>query len=183
MVSAMRGEGVTYLTWALSASLVHDFLTNVCIIDLNWWSPFYSPVNPPGAPGVADILKKRVDLPAAIRKTRLPGLDYLSSGSLERADRSRFARSKDLTSLVDALSEQYDHLILDIPAIRNNNDAPYLVGLGHACCLVIRQGATPIVEAQNALDEIDHVPMLGSVLNQVKYVSPGWVQQIFNTQA
>ena len=82
------------------------------------------------------------------------------------------AHSQALKLLIDELGQRFNYLILDVPAILATNDAVPLASLGSACCLVVRQGETPINDVQLALDEIDHLSVLGAVLNRVKFIMP-----------
>jgi Mrp family chromosome partitioning ATPase len=77
-----------------------------------------------------------------------------------------------LVQIIEDLSKEFDHLILDIPAIRATNDAVPLASLGDACCLVIRQGVTTAEDVRLTLDEIDHLPILGVILNRVRLKTP-----------
>ena len=39
LVSALRGEGVTYTSLALGTILAADQAATVCVVELNWWWP------------------------------------------------------------------------------------------------------------------------------------------------
>jgi Mrp family chromosome partitioning ATPase len=39
VIAALRQEGVTYTTMALATTLAYDLAAQVCVVDLNWWSP------------------------------------------------------------------------------------------------------------------------------------------------
>ena len=82
------------------------------------------------------------------------------------------ARSNALKEAIYRLSDQFDHLILDVPAIRKTSDSVPLASLGNACCLVIQQGITTIEDVKLSLDEIDHLSIIGTVLNQVNITTP-----------
>jgi len=70
------------------------------------------------------------------------------------------------------LSAQFDYLVLDIPAIKLTSDAIPLAAHGSAACLVVRQGVTPIADAQRALDDVQQLNMLGVVMNRVRVQTP-----------
>jgi Mrp family chromosome partitioning ATPase len=91
---------------------------------------------------------------------------------LARQDRPVYSRSQALQMLIHELGSRFDYLILDVPAILATNDAVPLASLGSACCMVVRQGATGISDVEQALDEIDHLTVLGVVLNRVKMSTP-----------
>ena len=39
VISAVSGEGVTFVARSLALVLSHDAARRVCLVDLNWWSP------------------------------------------------------------------------------------------------------------------------------------------------
>ena len=57
-----------------------------------------------------------------------------------------------------------------------------LASLSDACCLVIRQGVTPVEDVRLALDEIEHLTILGTVLNQAHYATPAVILKFIPTR-
>jgi Mrp family chromosome partitioning ATPase len=53
-----------------------------------------------------------------------------------------------------------------------------LAALGEACCLVLRQGVTPLQDIRRALDDVEHLRVLGVVLNQVRVATPRWLLRL-----
>ena len=172
LVAARRGEGVTYTTQALAAMLANDLSAKVCIVDLNWWWPYASALVTADNLGLAAVLNGEAVLDDVIIPTGWPNLAFVPAGKLAKQDRPVLSRSQALKRLIEELGKRFDHLILDIPAVLTTNDAVPLAALGSACCLVVRQGVTEINDIQQALDEIDHLTILGVILNRVQYVSP-----------
>ena len=172
IVSALRQEGVTYLAHALAMTIAHDMALRVCIVDLNWWWPSTSVLAAQDNPGLAGVIAEEATLEEIIAPTGWSNLDFVPAGILQIEHRPAVARSQVLRQIIISLSKQYDHLILDIPAILATNDAIPLASLGDGCCLIIRQGATTVEDVRLALDEIDHMCMLGVVMNQVRLSTP-----------
>jgi Mrp family chromosome partitioning ATPase len=172
LVAALRGEGVTYIAQALAAILANDLSAKVCLVDLNWWWPSSTPLVASDSPGAAAVLTGEANLADVILTTGWSNLAFVPAGRLARQDRPIMSHSQALKLLIDELGSRFDYLILDIPAILATNDAVPLASLGSACCLVVRQGETPINNVQSALDEIDHLSVLGAVLNRVKFATP-----------
>lgn len=170
LISALPGEGVTYISRALAATISNDMDRSVCIVELNWWSPssFVEPVNG----GLAAVLKGESSLDEEIVDLGWNKLSVLPSGDIGRLDRPIMARSKNLKETIFKLGERFDHLIMDVPAIRLTSDAVPIASLGNACCVIIQQGVTTIEDVKRSLDEIDHLSILGVVLNQVKINTP-----------
>jgi Mrp family chromosome partitioning ATPase len=205
LIAALRGEGVTYTAVALGAILANDTGARVCVVELNWWAPgliaLLDPaVNtvvpdpkakkrgkgkqeaaPPvstalaGRPGLGQVLMGNVPLEEAILHSNMPNFDLIPAGEVPIARRPALARNLQLRALLDQLSATYDHLILDIPAVRTTSDAIPLAALSNACIVVAHQGATSIGSVQQALDDVKSLSMLGVVLNKVDIKTPYWL--------
>ena len=179
MVSAMQEEGVTYISRAVAASLAHDTGRRVCLVDLNWWSPNNMTTRLlRNQPGITDVLYKSTSLDSAMVQTTNPFLHMLPSGGVDPRQRPILSRDKELAKLIDMLSDRYDHIILDIPAIRSTSDSVALASLSESCCVVVRHGATSINVVGQVLSEIDHIPVMGVIMNRVNNKIPKWIQNL-----
>lgn len=172
IVSALRQEGVTFISRALGATLANDFDSKVCVIELNWWWPSQSPLVGPSAAGLAAVIAGEISLESAVIATGFKNLSILPAGNLPAPNRPIVSRSQELNAILKELSLRFDHLILDIPAILTTSDAVPLASLGDVCCVVVRQKATSIDDIRSTLDEIAHLKILGVVMNQTHYASP-----------
>lgn len=201
VIAALRGEGVTHTAVILGATLAHDTNVKVCVVELNWWSPgliaLLDPANSTAVasdkkkkkadavaphepalqdhPGLAKVLTGEVPLDKAIIYTDIPHFHLLPAGTTPMASRPPLARSSELRVFLDHLAESYDHLILDIPAVRTTSDAIALASLSDACIVVAQQGATSVASVQQALDDVKSLSMLGVVLNKVSVKTPKWL--------
>lgn len=202
VVSALKGEGVSYTTLALGTTLANDIGRSVCVVELNWLTPgmmaLLSPqpedtakqkrrqsssltprvVVPQLAdhPGIAQVLDGKADLDAVIIPTSQANLSLLPAGNLPFERQPAMARSTQLRNMIDVLTQRFDHLLLDIPALRASSDAMALASLGEACLVVVRHGITSTNTVKLALDDVKHLRMLGVVLNQVKIRMPRWIR-------
>jgi Mrp family chromosome partitioning ATPase len=167
---------VTYLSRALALALVSDLRARVCAVELNWHWPSELPAA--AGPGLAGVLMGDAVLNQAILPTTNPGLSILPAGDLAPADRGYYARSEQLKEIVAELERQYDLLILDVPAVEATSDAIPLASLGLAGCLVVSQGKTPIEAARLALDDLNHLPMLGVLMNRARQHTPATVLRL-----
>lgn len=200
-VAALRGEGVTYITLAMAATLASDVSANVCAVELNWWQPsmqLYLAGTPPilssptkrrrakaaagdqnnlPAPdvGIGALLRGDVALDQALNPTSLPNLFVLPAGHVPAEARSALARSAQLKELFVSLKQRFDYLIIDIPAVATTSDTVALTSLADSVAIVVRQGVTPANTVKTALDEVKHVPVLGVILNQVQVFTPKWI--------
>ncbi|MCA9873792.1 MAG: CpsD/CapB family tyrosine-protein kinase [Anaerolineales bacterium] len=178
MVSALRGEGVTYISQALAATVANDMKARVCVVDLNWWWPSPIKLAARDNPGLAAVIAKEAKLDEVIEPTGWSNLALVPAGNMPVEHRPVTARSQELREIIDDLSTRFDYLILDIPAIHSTSDSIPLASLGDACCLVIRQGITTVEDVRLALDEIDHLPIIGVVMNRVKLATPASIAKL-----
>jgi hypothetical protein len=128
--------------------------------------------------GLAAVLTEELTLDQALVQTALPNLALLPAGGLSPAQRPAMARSDTLRTCIAQLSRRFDHILLDVPAILATSDAIALASLGAACCVVVRQGVTPVSNVRRALDDVKHLSILGVLLNQNQTVLPRWVNAL-----
>lgn len=177
IISAMPEEGVTYTSRALATTLAHDTRRSVCWVDLNWWSPNYvSQRLLTQHAGIADLLYRKASLEDALIPTTNPFLHLVVAGEIDPAQRPVISRGKYLESLLSALNERFEYVMLDIPAIKSSSDALALASLGKSCCVVVKQGVTTASVVGEVLSEIEHIPVMGVLMNQVEYKTPMWIR-------
>jgi Mrp family chromosome partitioning ATPase len=172
LTSALRQEGVTYTARALAATLANDLLSNVCLVEMNWWWPSADLAHLSTNGGLAAVVLNETTLEQALVPTGRPNLSLLPAGHMPMINRPVAARSANLKETIDELGHRFDHLILDVPAILATSDALALAALGGACCLVVRQGVTSVEKVRAALDDVQNLPMLGVVMNRVHIATP-----------
>ena len=175
LVSALRQEGVTFVSRALATVLANDTDSKVCVVELNWWWPDDSMTMTPKQGGLADVLSNKTSLQDTMLPTNISNLFILPSGKMPRNERPVWARSERLNELITELNQQYDYLILDVPAILATTDSIPLASLAIACGLVVNQGVTSFENTRLAIDEISHLSIAGVVLNKVKMNTPSWI--------
>jgi len=172
IVAALRGEGVSYVSQALAATIAHDLRARVGIVELNWWWPSTSPLVSPDHLGLGAFIAREAKLDDVVIPTGWPNLSVLPPGAMRRENRPILARSQELREAIEECSQRFDHLILDIPAILACHDAVPLASLGESCCMVIQQGVTGMDDVHQALDQISHMKVLGVIMNRVRFATP-----------
>lgn len=204
IISALSGEGVTYTALALATTLAADLPLRICAVELNWHTPgMLGRLSQPNiaAPsrrgkkklatvetstpsaltqraGLAQLLTGEATLDDVLMPTGMPNLMLLPAGEVPQHQRAAMARSAGLKQCIEQLSERFNHLILDIPAVHSTTDAIPLASLAHGCCVVIRQGVTPANSVRRALDDFKHLPTLGVILNQAHTNLPRWLHAL-----
>lgn len=179
-LSAVREEGVTYLSWVTGTTLANDLNADVCVIDFNWWFP--SPLGQLGYEGLGSVLMGQRDINEVLITTKHPNLVLLPAGYLPVDERPSAARSNRLERTLNELEERFDYLILDIPAVLAVSEAVTLASHADACCMVVHQGVTASNKIKRALDEVHHIDILGVVMNQVKTHIPKPLLQVLPSE-
>lgn len=178
LTSAIGQEGVTYISWALGTTMANDLQKTVCVVELNWWSPTGSLQFAQDA-GLAAVLNKEITLDKALISTNIENLSLLAAGHQpRRVQRATWARSDELQAVLHHISQEFDHILLDIPAVRTTSDAIPLASLGEACAVVVRQGVTDVSDVRLALDDLTHLPMLGVIMNFVTFDTPSFIMKL-----
>ena len=187
VVAALREEGATRIALTLAATWAADTPASLCVVELNWhWpgllGPFASekPADPAPkpAPGLAAVLGGEKMLGDVLLKTSLPNLALLPAGELPNEQRAIAARGEALRNVIHTLSEQFDHLVIDVPAVLATSDAIPLASLADGCVLVVRQGVTPVSLVKQALDQLSHLRVLGVMLNRERIRTPRWLRRL-----
>jgi Mrp family chromosome partitioning ATPase len=171
ITSALRGEGVTFITRSLAAVLAYDHDVTVAIVDLNWQLPKHAE-NHHEENGeesrwmLVDAVEGGVPIDKIVEPTANRRLSMINAGALSLAKRPAMAGSKSLEAVIDAIAERFDHVILDLPPVLASSDAIRLAQLADEFILVVRQGATATKQVESALEELRNSEALGVILNR-----------------
>lgn len=177
LIAALPEEGVTYSALALAATLAHDLPMSICVVELNWYRPGMKTIlGDFSGPGLAALFTENA-LPQQVTvSTKTPNLSLIPAGDLPAPQRTIVARSSKLRDAIGELSKSFNYVVLDIPAITLTSDAIPLASLANDCLLVIRQGVAPLSEVKRSLSDVDHLHMLGVILNKTHYDLPKRLQ-------
>jgi uncharacterized protein involved in exopolysaccharide biosynthesis/Mrp family chromosome partitioning ATPase len=190
VTSTVAGEGKSTIANNLASSLTS--LERVLLIDADMRQPTLS-LNfdfPPDAPGLANVIAGTARLEDCI--VSVGNLDLLPAGRMLQpsvdlftaprlpspADALNPARQpppQDLLSsprmarMLEALKSRYRHIIIDSPPAEMISDALLLAQHSDAVIYVVKADSTPISQVQRgiAMLQQSHVPVFGTVLNQV----------------
>ena len=194
VTSALRGEGVTFVTRSLASVLVYDSPENVVVVSLDWESPdagqrrrrrgrrsTASEELGPGAasrPTLIDAVEERASVDDILQPTANPRLQLVAPGSLAPQRRTAVAGSPELEKLLDEVASRFDRVLLDLPPVMASSDAITLSHLADAFLLVVRHGVTTESQVSAALEELRSVLALGVVLNRFDSSVPRSLRRI-----
>lgn len=121
-------------------------------------------------PGLADVLSRRAELSACVRRVPDSRLCELRAGTsagspLELLSSGRFAR------LVNGLRTRFDVIVIDTPPVSLVSDAMVVAARATGVVFVVRAESTSVALARQSLRRVAEVgtPVLGTVLNGLDY--------------
>jgi len=161
VASALTGEGVTFVSRALGGVIANDLCRSVVVVETNW-------ANPTGSEGLglSDVLTGRVSLDEALVPTIVDHLQFLHAGATTFNERPVLVRSEALAKTIADLRTRFKHIIIDLPAVLATSDALTLATHADGVVLVVQQGVTAEPQVVRALSELEHLNVLGVVLNR-----------------
>lgn len=176
VTSALSGEGTSFIARSLALVLAHDAAQRVCLVDLNWWAPSPWVGDEAPAEGIADVIRDSLSLDDVIIATGNPALSLLPAGATTASERPMLAYGPELDKILVELSSTFDHVIIDLPAVRATSEALRLAEISHSIALVVNQGVTPENEVKGAIEELTGVSMLGVILNRSSSKIPKFIR-------
>ena len=176
VTSTAAGEGVSTVASGLAAVLAEEFLTTVVVVDLSWLGGASHSDPAPHGPGIRDVVSGEVLLDDVLVETDDTNVLHLGEGL---GDTHRIVpRSEDLDTIIDELSGQFDHVVLDMPPVLEGSVGLPLFRLADAYVLVVRSGLTRTDEVTRATRQLSEVPLAGSVLNRQRSRVPASLQRL-----
>lgn len=120
--------------------------------------------------GLSNVMIDQVELDDAIQPTHIENLSCLTSGPIPPNPAEMLASNK-MVHMLDALSENYDHIIIDSPPVIAVTDAQIISSRCDGVILVIEYGKVKREAALKAKQLLDHAHanILGVVINNRKY--------------
>ena len=177
--SALGGEGKTTIALGLAVTIAQDFpRRRVLLVETDLRNPVLAKdfdLEP--APGLLECLLDDAPLQLAYRPTTLHNLHLLPAGA-PRPNPGRVLRSERMVSAVESMSQSYDMVILDVPAILTNSDSLLLTDLADGVIFVVRAGVTPLPLVSKAIGQLAEGKLRGAVLNGATSSVPKWLKRL-----
>ncbi len=177
--SAISGEGKTTVSVGLAVTLAQDFPDRrVLLVETSMLRPVLAAdFGVDATPGLVDCLTTGEPLLSVCRPTYLENLHVVPAGDIEGVI-GRPLRSSQLAVVLDAMRQNYDTVILDLPAILANSDAVLLTDVADGTICVVRAGVTPTTLVTRAVEQIEEAKLRGIVLNGIDTAVPGWLRRL-----
>lgn len=168
VTSSIAGEGKTLTCVKTALSLASTKRKKVLLVDADIRKADLSRgIGNPVQPGLTDYLLGNADIRNVLRKSNIPGLDTISSGSSVPAPADLLA-GEGFRGFIQAARERYDIVLLDTPPVLAVADTMSMREQLDGFIFIYRVGYTPFSMFQQAVEEIGEKKILGVVLNGVE---------------
>jgi len=163
-----EGKTTTVINTAIALSQTG---AQVLVIDGDMRKPrihkIFEEGNENGA-GLSNYLSGIADLKLIVKKTEVPNLYYIPAGPIP-PNPSELLGSKLFKTMLQTLSEKFDHIILDSPPVLGFADAVVIASAIDGVVLVALGGKTPRDTLQHAKEALLQVnaKILGVVINRI----------------
>mgnify|MGYP003556560093 CR=1 FL=1 len=125
-------------------------------------------------PGLTEIMSGDVTLEQAIYDTGVPNLDYIARGKSPN-NPSEMLSSQQFKDLLEKLSAQYDHIIMDTPPVLAVTDGIILAQYSGVNLIVARYAKTQVKELEFTIAKFEQAgtKVNGIILNDVRATAGG----------
>ena len=169
------GDGTTTVAISMAAALADSGWKTVLIDGDMRKKNDYKRLNRNASKGLSDYLLKKASFDSIIYETTTDNLFYIPCGELID-NPVRLLCSGNMNIVKDKLSESFDYIIFDMPAVNAAMDAKVIAVNVDAVILVSAIGKTSkkaLVEAANTLTDVK-ANLIGTIINKTdmeQYVS------------
>ncbi|QNH51175.1 polysaccharide biosynthesis tyrosine autokinase [Acinetobacter venetianus] len=120
-------------------------------------------------PGLSEFLSNQVALDQVIHQTEVNGLDVITRGK-SPTNPSEMLGSQKFKALLDELSQQYDHIIIDTPPILAVTDGIIISQYAGVNLLIARYSKSQMKELELSLNRFEQagVKVNGFILNDIQ---------------
>jgi tyrosine-protein kinase Etk/Wzc len=170
VTSPNPGEGKT-LTCSNLGIIFSELGKKVLIVDADLRKPMqHSVFHLEMKPGLTEILARDVPFSQSIRKTDLPNLYVLTSGT-RPPNPAEMISSEKMNQLLDQATKMFDLVLVDSPPVNVVTDPVLLAAKIKNVAMVVRFGETDIKALQNARDTLQRAraTIHGLILNDVHF--------------
>ncbi|WP_180061673.1 MULTISPECIES: polysaccharide biosynthesis tyrosine autokinase [unclassified Acinetobacter] len=126
-------------------------------------------------PGLADYLNGQTELSQVIKATEVSGLDVIARGK-SPANPSELLSTTQFSAMLNQLSEQYDHILIDTPPILAVTDGIIISQHAGVNLVIARYAKTQMKELELTINRFEQagVKVNGIILNDIQRSSAGY---------
>ncbi len=179
--SSIAGEGKTLACAKVAVSLARTKRKSILLVDADIRKADLSKgLGLPLHPGLTENLMGNVAFPNVVRRSLVPGLDTVSSGTSVAAPADLLS-GEGFRRFIEEARKRYDLILLDTPPVLAVADAMSMRERLDGFVFIYRAGYTPISMFQQATEEIGEKQILGVVLNGVEPKSDRYYGRYYGT--
>ncbi|WP_411687232.1 polysaccharide biosynthesis tyrosine autokinase [Acinetobacter indicus] len=125
--------------------------------------------------GLADYLNGQTELSQVIKATEVSGLDVIARGK-SPANPSELLSTTQFSAMLNQLSEQYDHILIDTPPILAVTDGIIISQHAGVNLVIARYAKTQMKELELTINRFEQagVKVNGIILNDIQRSSAGY---------
>ena len=139
ITSSVAQDGRTTIAANLAAIIAQTKLS-VVVVDADFrWPNLHNVFNMENKHGLSDVLNKQVDLLQTIQKSKIPGVDIITSGN-SLSETVELLRTDHMSDVLNQLQQTYDIVLIDSPASVTVTDPAVLATKVDGVLLVVRHG-------------------------------------------
>ena len=183
VASLNHGEGATTVARSLAACLATSFGKRVVLVEANQRSPSLRRIyGLPEAPGLAEIMDRKVSLGAALQMTGEHRHVLVLPASLHQASGFTVAA---LRHVLAALLGHADAVVVDMAPVMPYRDTGALCGALDGVALVMRGGYSRVSDGKAAVQTIKDAGtnVLGAVLNRERSAIPRFLERMLTSRS
>jgi receptor protein-tyrosine kinase len=169
VVSALPGEGKTFVAMNLAMSIAMEVDHSVLLVDADVLRPtVLNRLGLDAAPGLMDVLSDpTVELADVMLRTNVPKLTLLPAGTASLRSTELLA-STAMEKLLDELASKYSDriIVFDAPPLIPTTESRVLASRVGQVVMVVEADATTRAQAAQAYAAVEHCPVVLSVLNK-----------------
>jgi len=183
VTSATSGEGKSFVAANLAIGIAHDFHSHALLVDCDLRDPSLAHwFGLENGCGLSDYLKGDANISEFIKKTKVERLTLLPGGKVED-NPTELIGSKKMEALVHELKSRYRdrYVVFDSTPLLATSESEVLAKLVDDIVVVVRAGCTARETVKQAITSLEKNKILGFVLNDVQFRSPGLSSRYFGS--
>ena len=183
ITSALDGEGKTFTAANLGASLAREIHSRVLMVDCDLRNPTLAKCfGVQNGTGLSEYIQGKGELRELVKETGIERLRILPAGKAEVAPGDLIS-SKRMKALLNGLKShtETDFVIIDATPILATAEPEVLAALVDGIIIVVRAGVTPRETVEQAMVSLEKEKILGAVLNDLVFKTPGLRSTYFGT--
>lgn len=175
VISADTGDGRSTVAIALARALA-DVYHSVVLVEIAEDEGIREQLHLPPRPGLRDFLNGTTGVDEVVLETASKKL-WLVPAGLQQETGNTLDRVQRTGDFLETLRKRFDVVVIDMPPVLRNEQAPALVRCLDSAVLVTSAGSTHMEDVAETVRLCGDVQIRGVLLNRFRGV-PGWISSL-----